>query len=123
MFVIQFEAETRKQDIKVHHFPKATYEISEVISMAEYFAGGGTLFEPALDLAKDKINEAKEFSKADIINICDQTKLPYFIDPCNNDIKYTRNFWRKEIIPKLKDHYSESGLFKKINTISKIYEV
>ena len=39
--------------------------------MATYFSGGGTKFEPALDLARDTISDKKEFSKSDIIFITD----------------------------------------------------
>jgi uncharacterized protein with von Willebrand factor type A (vWA) domain len=39
--------------------------------MAEYFSGGGTLFEPPLELAKDKIELDKEFTKADIVFVTD----------------------------------------------------
>jgi len=39
--------------------------------MAMYFSGGGTKFEPALDLARDTITDRREFSKSDIIFITD----------------------------------------------------
>jgi tRNA(Ile)-lysidine synthase len=89
--------------------------------LIQLFRGAGRGIRGIPDKQKGKIvRPLLDFSKADIIKICDQTKLPYFMDPCNFDIKYTRNFWRNEIIPKLKDHYTETGLYKKINTISKI---
>ena len=42
--------------------------------MCEYFSGGGTVFEPALTLAQEKIDMQDDFKKADIIFISDGIK-------------------------------------------------
>jgi uncharacterized protein with von Willebrand factor type A (vWA) domain len=69
--VIHFDASPKHQ-LHCNFFPKNNYQIEEIIDMAEYFSGGGgTLFEPPLELAQDKINTMKEFSKADILFITD----------------------------------------------------
>ncbi len=90
LYVIQFEAETNPYDLKCNVFYKNKYEISNVIDMIEYFAGGGTLFEPALTLAKEKINTLNEFQKADIIFITDGEA------PVRDNWVASFNKWRKE---------------------------
>lgn len=61
-----------KSTIHVNTFLRTSpYNINEIIDFAEYFAGGGTMFEPPLELAQDKINEDGEFTKADIVFITD----------------------------------------------------
>lgn len=61
-----------KQNLHVNSFPKGgDLDVREMLDMAEFFASGGTEFEPALSLAQDKINEGGEMSKADIIFITD----------------------------------------------------
>ena len=71
LHVIHFDASAKSQLYTNSFLKKDSTDINEVINMAEYFAGGGTLFEPPLDLAKDKINEDNEFLKADIVFITD----------------------------------------------------
>lgn len=44
---------------------------TKLIELAEIFLGGGTAFEPPLELARDKIMQQKAFEKADIIFITD----------------------------------------------------
>jgi len=69
--VIHFDA-GHKASLHTNYFPaKEAYDIREVLDMATYFSGGGTLFEPALDLSRDTISDRKEFSKSDIIFITD----------------------------------------------------
>jgi uncharacterized protein with von Willebrand factor type A (vWA) domain len=78
-------ARDQKRDFYVMHFDsrpadtihtntflyKEPFSVDEVIDMAEYFGGGGTDFEEPLILAKQKIDEDKDFEKADIIFITD----------------------------------------------------
>lgn len=72
MYVIQFSAQYRTENLKVHVFPKGKdYDITEVLAMAEYFEGGGTMFETPLQKAREIINDNGEFKKADIIFITD----------------------------------------------------
>tara|TARA_Y100000592_G_scaffold27891_1_gene44398 strand:- start:14602 stop:16137 length:1536 start_codon:yes stop_codon:yes gene_type:complete len=71
LHVIHFDA-SNKHHLHTNSFlKKEAYDVKEVIDMAEFFASGGTLFEPPLELAKDKINDDKEFTKADIVFITD----------------------------------------------------
>lgn len=41
------------------------------MDLAEYFEGGGTEFEPPLDLAREKIGSEKIYEKADLVFITD----------------------------------------------------
>jgi|APSaa5957512535_1039671.scaffolds.fasta_scaffold01580_17 uncharacterized protein with von Willebrand factor type A (vWA) domain len=69
--VIHFDASS-KESLHTNTFDKnGSYNIEEVLDMAEYFTSGGTLFEPSLDLARDKIEQEKDFEKADIVFITD----------------------------------------------------
>ena len=71
MFLIHLDAGFI-EFIHVYDFPKGRqYDVKEVLDMAQYFAGGGTLFEPPLDLARDKISEKGFYSRSDIIFITD----------------------------------------------------
>jgi len=71
LHVIHFDA-SPKHMLHTNNFLKSdAYNVSEVLDMAEFFASGGTQFEPPLDLAKDTINDHKEFKKADIVFITD----------------------------------------------------
>jgi uncharacterized protein with von Willebrand factor type A (vWA) domain len=71
MYVIHFDAGF-KDRLHTNSFPKGhQYNISEVLDLAQYFAGGGTLFEPPLELSRDKISNGSEYSKSDIIFITD----------------------------------------------------
>ena len=71
LHVIHFDASSKKHLHTNSFLKKDAYDVREVIDMAEFFASGGTLFEPPLELAQDKINEDKEFTKADIVFITD----------------------------------------------------
>jgi uncharacterized protein with von Willebrand factor type A (vWA) domain len=71
-FVIHFSSGWRNQQLHTNEFLKeSAFEIEQMIDMAEYFEGGGTEFEPPLDLAKQKIGDSKLWSKADIIFVTD----------------------------------------------------
>jgi len=71
MYVIHFDAGF-KEHLHVNDFPKGRqYDVREVLDMAQYFAGGGTLFEPPLELARDKISEKGLYKRSDIIFITD----------------------------------------------------
>lgn len=69
---IHFDAGS-KGTLHVNKFPNPgrSFDVDEAIDMAEYFAGGGTNFEPPLELSMDVINEDKDFDRADIIFITD----------------------------------------------------
>ena len=72
MIVIHFDATYNPKHLHVNKFYKnKPYSIEDIIDMAEHFAGGGTLFEPALNLARQYIDEEKDFEKADIVFITD----------------------------------------------------
>lgn len=69
---IHFDSTWDKERLHTNEFKRTdAYNISEVINLAEYFPGGGTLFEPPLDLARSKIEEDKGYTKADIVFITD----------------------------------------------------
>ncbi len=71
VFVIHFDA-SPKEALHTNYFPKdGSWGLEEVLDMAEYYSGGGTYFEPPLDLSRDKIMEQEQFSKADIIFVTD----------------------------------------------------
>jgi uncharacterized protein with von Willebrand factor type A (vWA) domain len=71
VFIIHFDA-SPKEALHTNYFPKdGSWGIEEVLDMAEYYSGGGTYFEPPLDLSRDKIMEQEQFSKADIIFVTD----------------------------------------------------
>jgi uncharacterized protein with von Willebrand factor type A (vWA) domain len=71
VYVIHFDA-SPKQSLHTNYFPKdGSWGLEEVLDMAEYFSSGGTDFEPPLELARDKIMEQKQFSKADIVFVTD----------------------------------------------------
>jgi uncharacterized protein with von Willebrand factor type A (vWA) domain len=71
-FVIHFDATWDAGQLHTNSFLKSEpYNVREVIDLAEYFPGGGTLFEPPLDAAREKIMLDPGFSKADIIFITD----------------------------------------------------
>jgi uncharacterized protein with von Willebrand factor type A (vWA) domain len=50
------------------------WDVEKVIDMVEYFECGGTEFEPALNLARQKIGVDKLYQKADIVFITDGLK-------------------------------------------------
>ena len=63
---------SRKEALQFQEFPLGHQnDPNKLIEMAELFLGGGTAFEPPLDLARDKIMQEKNFNKADIIFITD----------------------------------------------------
>lgn len=71
MYVIHFDSSS-KEHLHTNSFHKKSgYSLEEILDMAEYFSGGGTEFEPPLDLSRDKIEEDGDFSKADIIFLTD----------------------------------------------------
>ena len=69
---IHFDSTRDPKKLHQNRFPKTQpVAFENVVNMAEYFPGGGTLFEPALDLSREIIMEDEDFSKADIIFITD----------------------------------------------------
>lgn len=71
VYVIHFDS-SPKEALHTNYFPKdGSWGIEEVLDMAEYYSGGGTYFEPPLDLSRDKIMEQEQFSKADIVFVTD----------------------------------------------------
>ncbi len=71
-YAIHFSASWSSESLHVNDFSKKNpYSISQVINLAEYFEGGGTMFEPPLDLARKKITDSPDYNKADIVFITD----------------------------------------------------
>ena len=71
-FVIHFSSQTSVDKLHTNEFLKdKPFDIEQMIDMAGYFEGGGTTFEPPLDLARQKIGDGKSWSKADIIFVTD----------------------------------------------------
>ena len=69
---VHFDATRDKNSLHVNRFDKGTeFQTANIIDMAEFFPGGGTLFEPPLDKARELISEDSGFSQADIIFITD----------------------------------------------------
>lgn len=91
VFIIHFSANTAN-NMHVNYFPKSkNIDIDTVIDLCEHFEGGGTLFEPPLNLAREKINsDGEEFSKADIIFITDGNAA------MSNKFVTEYNKWKKE---------------------------
>jgi uncharacterized protein with von Willebrand factor type A (vWA) domain len=58
------------QDLKVSLFPKGEAKPAEVIACANFFYGGGTVFEPWMNKALEFVDGA-QFEKADVICISD----------------------------------------------------
>lgn len=89
LHVIHFDS-SPKNKLHTNSFIKGTPpDIENVIDCMEYFANGGTDFEPPLELSQDKIDTEKEFIKADIIFVTDG-------ESCVRD-KWLKNFlnWKK----------------------------
>jgi len=57
-------------EVVVHYFEKGQGTPMDVIATAEYFEGGGTLFEPWMEKALEIVSQAK-FEKADVVAISD----------------------------------------------------
>lgn len=71
-YCVHFSSGWRQQNLHTNEFPKADpFNIEQLLDMAEYFEGGGTEFEPPLDLARTKIGTDKLYDKADIVFITD----------------------------------------------------
>lgn len=60
-------------------------------------------------------------SKSEILNYCQENKIDYRIDESNVSDKYTRNRFRKNIIPILKSE-NRNALINVLNLSSEIYE-
>ncbi|MCX8057789.1 MAG: VWA domain-containing protein [Spirochaetes bacterium] len=72
VYVIHFSDERNVNSLHCNEYLKnKNYNKQDIFNMLEYFVGGGTNFEPALTLAKQKIDTEQNFSKADIIFITD----------------------------------------------------
>lgn len=74
----------------------------------------GIFIRPFLDLTKDEIYQELENKKIDWVE-----------DPTNTNTDFTRNFWRKQVLPLIEKHYPQYrqnlDLFrKKINTQNKL---
>ncbi len=50
------------------------------------------------------------FSRQETLSICNDLDIPFWIDPSNSDIHFTRNRIRKEIIPVLESLYAGSSI-------------
>ena len=110
-FAIHFESEHDKTLLHTNEFLKTDpYNINEVLDLAEYFCGGGTLFHPALELAQDKINMEKEFSKADIIFITDGEST------VSDEFAEQFRAWKKQknVKKQLIDEMKNSEIFKTV---------
>lgn len=71
-FCIHFSSGWRQQNLHTNEFPKADpFNVEQLLDMAEYFEGGGTEFEPPLDMARTKIGTEKLYEKADIVFVTD----------------------------------------------------
>jgi len=71
-YCIHFDHTTDIKHLHTNEFPKdSPKNIQEVIDMAEYFSGGGTLFEPALNKSRVLIDQQEDYKKADIVFITD----------------------------------------------------
>ena len=71
-YCIHFDHTHDPKHLHTNEFPKEKgKDIQEIIDMAEYFSGGGTLFEPALDKSRMLIDQQEDYKKADIIFITD----------------------------------------------------
>ena len=72
LFVIHFSDSYDKSTLKTNNFTKENhYNVRELIEFANYFESGGTLFHPALDLARDLIGTDQNYKKSDIVFITD----------------------------------------------------
>jgi len=90
-YTIHFDATWDAGQLHTNSFLKSEpYNVKEIIDMAEYFPGGGTLFEPPLDAAREKIMLDPGFSKADIIFITDGCST------VRNDWLKTYNIWKNK---------------------------
>jgi uncharacterized protein with von Willebrand factor type A (vWA) domain len=89
-YLLHFSAEN-KERIKTFDFPKGEpYDINKMIEACEYFSGGGTLYEPVLELSQDIIEEDGDYQKADILFITD--------GECPLDSQWLAKFlnWKKQ---------------------------
>lgn len=63
--------------------------------------------------------------KEEIYNYLKERNIPWIEDPTNVDIDFTRNWWRNEGLPKIKEHYPNYGQLmqnfrEKNNALNKI---
>jgi uncharacterized protein with von Willebrand factor type A (vWA) domain len=71
-YCIHFDHTTDIKHLHTNEFPKNKgKDIKEVLDLASYFSGGGTLFEPALTKARMLIDQEEAYSKADILFLTD----------------------------------------------------
>jgi tRNA(Ile)-lysidine synthase len=69
----------------------------------------GEVFKPIFYLDKKKIQD-----------YTNRYQIEYFIDESNNDLHIERNFWRKQIVKRIKDYYGQSyekGLLRSIENV------
>lgn len=89
--VAHFDSGESAEKLKTHRFIKdKPYSINDIIDLAEYFAGGGTDFEPPLKRAQIEIDQQPQFSKADIVMITDGNA------PIGEEFLKDFNSWRKK---------------------------
>lgn len=72
LYIIHFSDGRKAKNLKVNNFNKANHHnVTELLDFANYFEGGGTVFQPALDKARELIGTDKNYKKADIVFVTD----------------------------------------------------
>lgn len=71
---------------------------------------GYTILRPLITVTKEQL-----------LDYCEKNKIPYAIDKTNEEDKYTRNRYRKYILPKLKEE--DKNVHKKFYKLSKTLEL
>lgn len=72
LFVIHFSDARDQSELKYHNFNKANHHnVKELLDFANYFEGGGTWFQPALDMSRNLIGSEQNYKKADIVFVTD----------------------------------------------------
>ena len=70
-FIIHFDSGPKESLPTYEFLRKVPFDLNKALDMCDYFSGGGTYFEPPLNLARDKVSEDGNFEKADIVFITD----------------------------------------------------
>lgn len=86
-------------------------------TLIQLFRGAGAGCTGMLEVDELITRPLLRLSKSDLVNYLTERSISWLDDPTNSNTDFTRNFWRSEIIPKLKEHYS--GLDKTVETIRK----
>jgi len=72
--------------------------------------GSGTKGLCGIESTRDNIiRPLLSFTKSEILSFCGDNNIDYVLDSTNEDTNYTRNFIRKEIVPKLKSLNPEAA--------------